>query len=68
MKRGIKTRSEGVTIEISEIRGTTEQLLEAFWKCRDGRCTCPTDEYSKMQWLAIGQTEDMISFRLLAKD
>ena len=68
MKRNIKAHSDGVTIEISEIQGTTEQLLDAFRKCQDGRCTCPTDEYSKLQSLEIGQTEDKISLRLMAKD
>lgn len=68
MKYHIKTHSDGVTIEVSELKGEVEQLLEAFQKCQEGRCTCPADEYSKLKSLEVEQAEGMINLRLKAKE
>ena len=67
MKSDIKSDSDGLTIEISEIQGSNAQLLAAFKKCQEGRCSCPTNEYEKLESLTIEQTEDKINLRLKVK-
>ena len=67
MKRVIKSILQGLEIEISEIAGKEERLLEAFQECREGRCSCPTDEYLKLDSLEIENSAGTISLRLKAK-
>lgn len=67
MKRTIRPDSEGLTIEVSEVAEQQAQLLDAFRACREGRCSCPTDEYKKLDSLAIATQAGKVSLRLKAK-
>lgn len=67
MKRIIKPNSEGLTIEISEVSEQQERLLTEFQACREGRCSCPTDEYKKLDSLEIAAQAGKITLRLKAK-
>lgn len=67
MKHTIKLDSEGLTVEVSEIVGKEKQLLSEFQACQEGRCACPTDEYAKLDTLAIHNSAGKISLRLTAK-
>lgn len=67
VKRTIKSDSEGLTIEVSEIAGKEKQLLSEFQACQEGRCDCPTDEYTKLDTLEIDNSVGKISLRLTAK-
>ncbi len=67
MKRVIRPISEGLTIEISETAGKEEPLLKAFQECQEGRCSCPTDEYSKLDSLEVEKSNGNINLRLKAK-
>ena len=67
MKRTIKSNAEGLTIEVSDIAGQEKRLLDEFQACQDGRCTCPTDEYEKLDTLEIHDSEGKIGLRLKAK-
>ncbi len=67
MKRTIKPDPEGLTIEVSKIAGKEKQLLSEFQACQEGRCDCPTDEYTKLDTLEIDNSVGKISLRLTAK-
>lgn len=67
MKRKIKPDSGGLTIEVSEIAGKEKQLLDEFQACAEGRCDCPTNEYAKLDTLAIDDSAGKINLRLRAK-
>ena len=67
MKSDIKSDADGMTIEISETQGKHAQLVAAFQECQEGRCSCPTNEYEKLESLTIEQDEDKINLRLKAK-
>lgn len=67
MKHIVKTDSDGLTIEVTEISGEQEQLLAEFQACQEGRCSCPTDEYKKLDSLGISARTGAISLRLKAK-
>ena len=67
MRSDIKSDAEGLTIEISETQGKNARLVVAFQECQEGRCSCPTKEYKKLESLTIEQAEDKINLRLIAK-
>ncbi len=70
MKYEIDTNENDISIEvsgISGIRGRQEELLELFQKCQEGRCTCSTQEYSKLDSLVIENDEDTIRLKLKSK-
>ena len=63
----IKPDLEGLKVEVSEIAGKKEDLLSEFQACREGCCSCPTDEYAKLDALEIEDQAGKISLRLRAK-
>ena len=67
MKHKITEQQQGITIEISEAEGKQDKLLEAFQECQEGRCSCPTQEYSKLASLQIEQAEGKINLQLKSK-
>ena len=45
----------------------TKKLLQAFQECQEGHCTCPTQEYSKLDAVEIATDEDTIKLKLKSK-
>lgn len=68
MKHEISKNAEGLDVKISGAEGREQQLLEAFRECQDGRCSCPTQEYTKLEALSIESTASGINLQLKAKD
>lgn len=67
MKYKVATKPDGADVEVTEVQGKEEQLLEAFRECQEGRCTCPTQEYAKLESLQVEQAAGTINLRLKAK-
>ncbi len=67
MEATIKPTDQGIKIDVTELEGKKEQLLEAFQECSEGRCTCPTDEYKKVEALDITESGDAIQLSIKAK-
>lgn len=67
VKQVIKPDTEGLTVEVTEIAGQQERLLAELQTCREGRCSCPTDEYAKLESLEIDSSAGRIRLRLEAK-
>ena len=67
MKRIVKSNSEGLTIEVSDTSGQQEQLLAEFKACQEGRCSCPTNEYEKLDSLDIEAVSGNIRLTLKPK-
>lgn len=67
MKYKIEEEQNGINIEVSETKGKQDKLLEAFQECQEGRCTCPTQEYTKLEALEIEKEEDTIHLHLKSK-
>lgn len=63
----IQQEQQAVSVEVSEVGGKQDQLLEAFGECQAGRCSCPTDEYEKLASMDIEQAGDNVRLRLEAK-
>ena len=43
------------------------ELLEAFDECRGGRCTCPTDQYDKLESMQVERGDGAIRLTLEPK-
>lgn len=67
MKYEIKKNTDGIDISVAEAGSEQQRLLEAFRECQEGRCSCPTEEYKKLDALEVGQNEDGLELKLKAK-
>lgn len=67
MKHKVARRQDGLDIKLTELEGQEHRLLEAFEDCQQGRCSCPTDEYKKLESLQVDMGEGEIDLRLTAK-
>ena len=67
MESRIKEVPEGLLVEISGPADRREVLLETFAACREGRCSCPTDEYGKLESLEVEEGDGGLRVRLRAK-
>ncbi len=67
METKVKTTDTGIEIDITKVEDKKDKLLEAFQECQEGRCTCHTDEYKKVESLEIRADDDAIQLRITAK-
>ena len=67
MKYKVRTNESEINIEVSQIKGKQKKLLEAFQACQEGRCSCPTQEYTKLESLEIENNADTIHLKLKSK-
>jgi len=63
-----KSPESAVAIEVSEVGGHQDRMLAAFASCQAGQCSCPTDEYRKLESMSIDRGEDDITVRLEPKE
>jgi hypothetical protein len=56
-----------IVIELTDVAGNQEELLESFGECQSGRCSCPTHEYEKLAAMGIEAGAEQITLRLQAK-
>ena len=68
MEAKIKATETGIKIDVTDLNGKKEQLLEAFQECSEGRCTCPTEEYQKVESLEVIDSGDAIELSIEAKE
>jgi len=64
----ITETDKGLKIEVRAQDAEKDQLLSEFQKCQQGQCTCPTQEYEKLDTLDLEITEDQINIQLIAKE
>ena len=67
MKYRVNENERGVDISVEGVENNKEKLLKAFQECQDGHCSCPTDEYKKLESLDIEHDENNIHLHLKAK-
>ncbi len=68
MEANIKKTENGIEIDVTQLEGKKDELLEAFQECSEGRCTCPTEEYRKVDAIQVTDGEDEIQLSIKAKD
>ena len=67
-KYKIVENKKGFKIQLEEILGQEEELMTAFQACQEGRCSCPTDEYKKLESMELDQKGDNIKINLISKE
>ncbi len=67
MKYKVDEKNSGIDITVADVKGDQQKLLEAFRECQEGQCSCPTDEYKKLDALEIAQHGDEIQLHLKSK-
>lgn len=67
MKYKIDNNEEGMEISVEDVKSKKDALLKAFQECQEGRCSCPTEEYKKLESMQIELREDGIQLRLKSK-
>lgn len=67
MKYEIKENENSLDINIDNIKGKKEKLLQAFQQCQVGSCSCPTEEYKNLDSLEIEDNDGTIQLHLKAK-
>ncbi len=67
MEAKIKTTEKGIEIDVKDLKGKKDQLLEAFQECSEGRCTCQTEEYKKVESLRTVTSDQTIHISIKSK-
>jgi hypothetical protein len=67
MNYDLHKNANGLDVDLCDIDGIENELLAVFEQCREGRCNCPTREYSKLDSIEIEKGDDRIHLRLNAK-
>ena len=67
MKYRINENDDGLDISVDNIKVKKDMLLEAFQECQEGRCSCPTEEYKKLDQMEIDHNGESIHLRLKPK-
>lgn len=68
MKHEIKECKNGLDITVDDIKNKKNELLNAFQECKEGRCSCPTEEYKNLESLEIEETKEYIMLHLKSKE
>jgi len=63
----IDDEDASVSIDVTDVAGQEQELLEAFGECQAGQCSCPTDEYQKLASMDVQHTREVIRIRLEPK-
>ena len=59
MKSELKKKDEHVIINISEIGDDKDLILKSLYDWKDGKCSCPTNEYEKLETLDINSDDNL---------
>ncbi len=68
MEAEIKKVENGIEIDVTDLEGKKDELLEAFQECSEGRCTCPTQEYQKVEAMEVVDDGDTIQLSIKSKE
>jgi hypothetical protein len=63
----ITPSGDGISVELTGIGDSQDELLAAFGDCQNGQCSCPTDEYEKLEGMDLESYDDGIAIHLHAK-
>jgi hypothetical protein len=67
MKHAIESKGGEVSIRIEELGGRQADVLAALQACSEGRCSCPTPQYGKLDAIDVRPGEGTIDVRLTPK-
>lgn len=67
MKYSVQSDGSNVKITVGDAGAKQAALLKEFNECAEGRCTCPTPQYEKVESMQIMRGPDELSITLTAK-
>lgn len=67
MKYSVQGDGSKVKITVDEVGSKQAALLKEFNECAEGRCTCPTTQYEKVESMQVTPGQDQLSITLTAK-
>jgi hypothetical protein len=67
MKRTIVTKDGALDIRIEDVGSHRDDVLDALQACAEGRCSCPTPQYAKLDAIEVTPAPDAIAVRLTPK-
>lgn len=67
MKYEISNSKSELVIDIEIPDKHKEKLLEEFGNCQQGKCSCPTEEYKKLESLTVETNENKVFLTLKPK-
>ena len=67
MKYAIKTKPQGLEIKVDGLGDKQQEVLESLQECATGKCSCPTNQYEKLDAIKISPSSDSVSIELKAK-
>ena len=67
MKYTIKGKAEGLDITLEQLGGSQRRVLESLQACAEGKCSCPTSQYGKLDSIRISPGSDTVSIELKAR-
>ncbi len=66
MKYSVEGEGSNVKITVEEVGSKQAELMEGFTACAEGRCSCPTTQYAKVESVQITPGKDRLSITLKA--
>ena len=64
MKSKISKHDSGLDIWVEQVGETRQALLNAFQECQEGRCSCKTAEYRKLESTDLQSVADASRIQL----
>ena len=64
MKSHITMQGSGLDISVEQVGDRKQALLDAFQECQEGRCSCKTREYEKLESIDVQSVEDGVRIQL----
>jgi len=68
MKYKITKHDKDINITVSDLKGNEDQIVDAFQECKEGRCSCPTQEYDKVASFTITDSEESVQLSIKTKN
>ena len=68
MKYKITKKDKDININVSDLKGNEDKIVEAFQECKEGRCSCPTQEYDKVESFAIIDSDESVQLSIKTKN
>lgn len=68
MRYQITERNDDVEIRIQQTADHAPAVLASLQDCQQGRCGCPTDQYDRLENMAIQTGADELTIRLHPHD
>ena len=64
MRYQITEHDAGIEIQVHQSGEHAPQLLASLRDCQQGRCGCPTDQYDRLEDMAVQTDTDDVTIRL----